>query len=171
MTAGMATGAGASLTSSPALDGNAENEEHGAYLNSLRSAARGQLVLKSRQPLPAFTCAIPVPPASASVQQLRSAVVAVLTGQLSARASSSSSKKKNGSSSNGESSKALSYSEQLKEETIREWRMSSIVLELRQNEIIAPETRNSTQADDEVVGFELLDKHDCALLEHGDEIL
>lgn len=139
-----------------------------SYLSSLREAARGQLVLKSRRPLPAFTCPIPVPPSSASVQQLRSAVVAVLTGQLSARASSSSTS--NGSSSSS-GSKAMSYSEHLKEQTIREWRMSSIVLELRQNEIIAPETRNDPQADEAVTGFELLDTHDCALLEHGDEIL
>lgn len=138
-----------------------------SYLSSLREAARGQLVLKSRRPLPAFTCPIPVPPSSASVQQLRSAVVAVLTGQLSARATSAAS---NGSSSSS-SSKAMSYSEHLKEQTIREWRMSSIVLELRQNEIIAPETRNDPQADEAVTGFELLDTHDCALLEHGDEIL
>lgn len=49
-------------------------------------------------------------------------------------------------------------------------------LELRQNEMIAPETRERAAEKDrgereEWIGFELLDEHECSLLEEGDEIM
>jgi hypothetical protein len=159
-------------------------------------SSRGHLILKSHKPLPKFSCAIPVPPSDTSIQQLRSTIVAILTGQVSARPPASTSNSNGNGTSGGLSSSAyggayskgggsgagagdtgLSYSEHLKQVTIHEWRMKSIVLELRQNAIIAPETRESAHEDDDddveeekISGFELQDDHECGLLEHGDEV-
>jgi hypothetical protein len=57
--------------------------------------------------------------------------------------------------------------------TIHGWRSEMIALELRQNVLIAPETRNriGEGIDDEMEGFELADDSDCGLLESGDEVL
>lgn len=139
------------------------------------TSPRGHLIVKSHAPLPRFTCAVPVPHPDAKIDQLRTTIVAILTGQVSAKTTSSDI---NGSSASQPKSKAeeapLSYSEHLKLETIREWRMKSLILELRQNALIAPETREATEEDksqDEGIrGFELLDDHECSLLEHGDEV-
>lgn len=49
-----------------------------------------------------------------------------------------------------------------------------VLLELRQNAVIAPETRDAERAremDQEIIGFLLEDHHDCGLLEEGDEVL
>jgi len=57
--------------------------------------------------------------------------------------------------------------------TMQQWRLDLLQLELRQNQIIAPETRNK-QVDgegEEMIGFELMDDHECALLEEGDEVV
>lgn len=151
------------------------------------SSARGHLILKSHKPLPCFACAIPVPHPDSSIQQLRSTIVAILTGQVSAadgRPQAAGSR--SGSGGAGPSGvalgvhadgSALSYSEHLKLVTIHEWRMKSVMLELRQNALIAPETRNSVNQADEggggeeaMSGFELQDEHECGLLEHGDEV-
>lgn len=149
-----------------------------ASLSSSSSSSRGHLILRSHKPLPRFTCAIPVPHPDTSIHQLRLTAVAILTGQVSAR-SLEKDGHKNGSTSKSNGSNApLSYSEHLKQLTIQEWRLKSLILELKQNALIAPETRESALADsssDEEVeermsGFELQDDHECALLEHGDEI-
>lgn len=67
----------------------------------------------------------------------------------------------------------LTASEQLKLMTIHGWRMQMIALELRQNVLIAPETRNriGEGVDDEMEGFELSDNSECGLLEADDEVL
>ena len=135
--------------------------------------SRGHLILKSHKPLPRFACAIPVPHPDTSIQQLRSTIVAILTGQVSARSSPNADGNAIGSSSRADGS-ALSYSEHVKQVTIHEWRMKSLILELRQNALIAPETRNavngSQEEEETMSGFELQDDHECALLEHGDEV-
>jgi hypothetical protein len=62
---------------------------------------------------------------------------------------------------------------------VQEWRLKSVVLELSQNAFIAPETRsklgeydqdNLNRSYEPGKGFILLDSHEGALLEHGDEI-
>lgn len=131
---------------------------------------RGHLIVKSHAPLPRFACAVPVPHPDVKIDQLRTTIVAILTGQVSAKVASPTTK------SNGhvKEEAPLSYSEHLKLETIREWRMKSLILELRQNSLIAPETRGATEEDESkdqsIRGFELLDDHECSLLEHGDEV-
>lgn len=132
-------------------------------------SSRGHLILKSHAPLPRFRCAIPVPQSTALVSQLRNTVLAILTGQATAKDPSSS-----GTPNNTDA--GLSYSEHLKQQTLHEWRLKGLVLELKQNALIAPETRQ--YMDDEAngehekrgTGFVLADDHECALLEHGDEI-
>lgn len=134
------------------------------------STSRGHLIVKSHRPLPEFRCVVPVPPSEESIKSLRDSIVAILTGRISAQGSRSSSTPESGE---------VSYSEHLKEQTIHEWRCKSIILELKQNDIIAPETRQKTNQDQETeevdedaagLGFPLQDEHECALLEHGDEI-
>ncbi|PWN38261.1 uncharacterized protein FA14DRAFT_159908 [Meira miltonrushii] len=132
-------------------------------------SSRGHLILKSHSPLPQFRCAIPVPQSSALVSQLRNTVLAILTGQATAKDPSSS-------VTPNSTDAGLSYSEHLKQQTLHEWRLKGLVLELKQNALIAPETRQ--HMDDETngeheqrgTGFVLADDHECALLEHGDEI-
>lgn len=132
-------------------------------------SSRGHLILKSHAPLPRFRCAIPVPQSTALVSQLRNTVLAILTGQATAKDPSSSVGPNN-------TEAGLSYSEHLKQQTLHEWRLKGLVLELKQNALIAPETRQFM--DDEEndkhekrgTGFVLADDHECALLEHGDEI-
>ena len=72
----------------------------------------------------------------------------------------------------------MTYAEQVKEMTLHGWRLQMIGLELRQNVLIAPETRERFENDGglgekdlEVQGFELKDDHECGLLEEGDEIM
>ncbi|MCO5584986.1 hypothetical protein L7F22_038918 [Adiantum nelumboides] len=132
-------------------------------------SSRGHLILKSHSPLPRFRCAIPVPQTTALVSQLRNTVLAILTGQATAKDPSSSI--------NSNSEAGLSYSEHLKQQTLHEWRLKGLVLELKQNALIAPETRQYMDDDDgneeyekRGTGFVLADDHECALLEHGDEI-
>lgn len=128
-------------------------------------SSRGHLILKSHAPLPQFRCAIPVPQPTSHVLQLRNTVLAILTGQATTKDHTSSS-----------TEAGLSYSEHLKQQTLHEWRLKGLVLELKQNALIAPETRQ--HMDDETneehekrgTGFVLVDDHECALLEHGDEI-
>jgi hypothetical protein len=137
-------------------------------------ASRGHLILKSHKPLPRFACAIPVPHPDTSINQLRSTIVAILTGQISAKSASNVDGIASGSSGGRIDGSALSYSEHLKQVTIHEWRMKSLILELKQNALIAPETRNAVnqgqEGEESMSGFELQDDHECALLEHGDEV-
>ena len=97
-------------------------------------SSRGHLILKSHAPLPRFRCAIPVPQSTALVSQLRNTVLAILTGQATAKDPSSSVGPNN-------TEAGLSYSEHLKQQTLHEWRLKGLVLELKQNALIAPETR------------------------------
>lgn len=142
-----------------------------AAMASSDPSPRGHLIVKSHSPLPRFTCAVPVPHPDAKIDKLRTTIVAILTGQVSARPTSSTTANGNGPKA-GEA--PLSYSEHLKQVTIQEWRMKSLVLELRQNSLIAPETRGVAEEegsqDEGIRGFELLDEHECSLLEHGDEV-
>lgn len=143
---------------------------------SADTSPRGHLIVKSHAPLPRFACAVPVPHPDVKIDQLRTTIVAILTGQVSVKASSLT---VNGSGVGSNGAKAgdtpLSYSEHVKQVTIHEWRMKSLVLELRQNSLIAPETRGveedeGASANEGIRGFELLDDHECSLLEHGDEV-
>lgn len=156
-----------------------------AASSSYFASGRGHLILRSHAPLPRFACAIPVPPPTALVETLRNTVIAILTGQVSADSGSNSKTRSNGESrkaddsSNGNTGAALSYSEHLKQQTVHEWRCKSVFLELKQNAVIAPETRGQSGGEEAAEngdgdgpgsGFELLDDHECALLEHGDEV-
>lgn len=148
-----------------------------AAMASADTSPRGHLIVKSHAPLPRFACAVPVPHPDAKIDQLRTTIVAILTGQVSAKATSSTVSGNGVGSSGGvkASDAPLSYSEHVKQVTIHEWRMKSLVLELRQNSLIAPETRGVVEEEQESVdegirGFELQDDHECSLLEHGDEV-
>lgn len=114
--------------------------------------------LRTKSPLPFFTCPHPIPPASATIgTTLKLSVLRLLTGEVSLKSSTA----------------PMTESENLKLMTIHGWRSEMIALELRQNVLIAPETRNriGEGIDDEMEGFELADDSDCGLLESGDEVL
>lgn len=114
--------------------------------------------LRSKAPLPLFTCAHPIPPSSSSIgSTLKLSVLRLLTGEMTERSSTA----------------PMTESESLKLMTLHGWRMEMIALELRQNVLIAPETRDKIGdgADEGMEGFELGDDAECALLEPDDEVL
>ncbi|CAO1630279.1 unnamed protein product [Sympodiomycopsis kandeliae] len=114
--------------------------------------------LRTKAPLPFFTCPHPIPPPSSTVgSTLKLSVLRLLTGEVTGRSSTA----------------PMTESESLKLMTLHGWRMEMIALELRQNVLIAPETRENIGqgADDQMEGFELGDDAECALLEPDDEIL
>lgn len=116
------------------------------------------LQLRSKGPLPLFTLAYPVPPATSTIgATLKLSVLRLLTGEVTSKSSTA----------------PMTESENLKLMTIHGWRMEMIGLELRQNVLIAPETREKIGegADDELQGFDLADDADCGLLEEGDEVV
>lgn len=121
------------------------------------------LTIKTLSPLPKFMTPHSVPPSDASISSFKLSLLLILTGAHSSKSSS----------------KPLTSSEELKEMTMQQWRLDMLTLELRQNQIIAPETRSRLQngnadeedEDDVMTGFELLDDHECALLEEGDEVV
>ncbi|CAO1619507.1 unnamed protein product [Parajaminaea phylloscopi] len=114
--------------------------------------------LRTKAPLPLFSCPHPIPPSSATIgETLKLSVLRLLTGEVTESSSTA----------------PMTASEQLKLLTIHGWRMQMIALELRQNVLIAPETRNriGEGVDDEMPGFELSDDSECGLLESDDEVL
>ncbi|SPO40444.1 related to tetrahydrofolylpolyglutamate synthase [Pseudozyma flocculosa] len=121
------------------------------------------LTLRTIAPLPLFCIPHGVPSDDTPISSFKLAVLRILTGQTVASSST----------------KPLTFSEELKEKTINGWRMEMLMLELRQagGQQGAPKpTAHSEddgvgQAEEPVIGFELLDEHDCSLLEEGDEIV
>lgn len=114
--------------------------------------------LRSKAPLPVFTCAHPIPPTSATIgATLKLSVLRLLTGEMTEKSSTA----------------PMTESQSLKLMTLHGWRMEMIALELRQNVLIAPETRDriGDGADEGMEGFELGDDAECALLEPDDEVL
>lgn len=154
------------------------------------------LTIRTLPPLPSFSTPHAVPPAETPVSRLKLSVVRMLTGSTisagGAASASAAAAAANGSAAPQPTIAAvqeLTYAEQVKETTLHGWRLQMLGLELRQNALIAPETRarfeqaagrNGTAAyqdeeerrqDAEIQGFELKDDHECALLEEGDEIM
>lgn len=116
------------------------------------------ITIRTKSPLPLFNCPHPIPPGSSTVgATLKLSVLRLLTGEVSQKSSTA----------------PMTESENLKLMTIHGWRMEMIALELRQNVLIAPETRDriGEGVDDEMEGFELADEAECGLLEPGDEVL
>lgn len=114
--------------------------------------------LRSKTPLPLFNCPHPIPPPSSTIgETLKLSVLRLLAGEMTQTSSTA----------------PMTASEQLKLMTIHGWRMQMIALELRQNVLIAPESRDKIGegADDDMEGFELADDSECGLLEADDEVL
>ncbi|PWN39481.1 hypothetical protein IE81DRAFT_24265 [Ceraceosorus guamensis] len=120
------------------------------------------LRVRSIAPLPSFSIPHPIPSASDSISAFKLSILSILTLRTNPASATSS------------TPLFVSASERLKMEVLEGWRREMVLLELRQNAVIAPETRNSERAremDQEIVGFVLEDHHDCGLLEEGDEVL
>ncbi|KDN36924.1 hypothetical protein K437DRAFT_47719 [Tilletiaria anomala UBC 951] len=138
------------------------------------------LTLRTLPPLPLFHTPHAVPPPHMPISRLKLSIVRILTGASNAGAASGSASASRSSSGNVIT---MTYAEQVKEMTLHGWRLQMIGLELRQNALIAPETRERVAsfssradaenggADEAMQGFELKDEHECALLEEGDEIV
>jgi hypothetical protein len=115
--------------------------------------------LRTLPPLPPFRVPHPIPDAAQPISALKLSILSILTGQISPASSTQA------------AVAAMTHSERLKQETLQGWRREMLRIELRQNALIAPETREGEARDEELEGFELADDHDCALLEDGDEIM
>lgn len=121
--------------------------------------AAPRVTLRTLAPLPLFRIPFPIPSSDQPISAVKLTVLGLLGGQISPKSSTQA------------AAAAMTYSERLKQETLQAWRMDMIMLELRQNAVIAPETREGEASDAALMGFELADDHECALLEEGDEIV
>ncbi|CAD6884127.1 unnamed protein product [Tilletia laevis] len=106
------------------------------------------IMLVSKAPLPAFTLPYPRPPPESRVADLRRGILDVFVPTKADRTT-------------------VTYAEQLRLSTLTSWRLGMLTLDLHQNALIDPATRESAV---EQVGYRLEDDHECALIEDGDEI-
>ncbi|KAN0062399.1 folylpolyglutamate synthase [Thecaphora frezii] len=125
-----------------------------------RGASLPLLTLRTLPPLPAFAILYGVPNEQTSISSLKLSIVRILTGETVSS-----------------STKPLTFSEELKQKTINGWRIHMLQLQLRQQPTTPPSSsfpsfpHDHALPDETLSGFELLDQHDCSLLEHGDEII
>ncbi|WFD43894.1 hypothetical protein MPSI1_002559 [Malassezia psittaci] len=118
--------------------------------NQARSPPSGTLtiVLRSEPPLPHFCVPFPIARQDAEIASLRLSALRLLTGETMAQAT-----------------QPLTYSEQLKQQTIQGWRLKML-------DLIQVQGGSASVEDDEVaLGLRLSDDHKCSALEHGDQLV
>ncbi|KAK0555734.1 folylpolyglutamate synthase [Tilletia horrida] len=106
------------------------------------------IMLVSKSPLPVFTIPYPQPPAETNVADLRKAILDIYCPPKKDQTT-------------------ITYAEQLRLTTLNSWRLESLTLDLHQNSLIDPRTRESAVQQE---GYRLEDGHECSLIEDGDEI-
>ncbi|WFC99724.1 dihydrofolate synthase [Malassezia yamatoensis] len=118
--------------------------------NQARNPPSGTLmiVLRSEPPLPHFCVTFPIARQDAEIASLRLSALRLLTGETMAQAT-----------------QPLTYSEQLKQQTIQGWRLKML-------DLVQVQGGSASMEDDEVaLGLRLSDDHKCSALEHGDQLV
>lgn len=118
------------------------------------------ITLKTHPPLPFFSIPHRVPDPSTEISSFKLSILRILTGQTNAQSST----------------KPLTYSEEVKEKAINDWKMQMLTLELRQRDDFEAEEQSGDSdqvgaTSGEMCGFELQDHHECSLIEEGDQIV
>ncbi|KAE8271100.1 hypothetical protein A4X09_0g1224 [Tilletia walkeri] len=133
-------------TAAAAISGSSAHRERAS--NARQGRDQPSIMLVSKSPLPAFSIPYPQPPAATRVADLRRAILEVYAPTKPDRTT-------------------VTYSEQLRLTTLTNWRLGMITLDLHQNALIDPATREAAV---QQVGYRLEDDHECGLIEDGDEI-